>query len=174
MLSCKPNYIKISDRVHRLVQNKFSAETQSAADSWGKGGVTGVTSHPLLSTDLSSQILSAFTNIYDVSIRVFGHLWKMLHHIMSYSKDCMPYEGECIFFCASPIYTFLKRFVIFEGLSTCNTTLLSTRIALPTFNYIPPFVLVPSREMRGIGTGNRLFWSTPCLMYLWSLYYPIL
>ena len=37
--------------------------------------------------NLSYQCLNAFTNIY-VSIAVFGH-------IASYSKGCMPYEGEC-------------------------------------------------------------------------------
>lgn len=43
--------------------------------------------------NLSYQCLNAFTNIY-VSIAVFGH-------IASYSKGCMPYEGECNIKCVN-------------------------------------------------------------------------
>ena len=43
--------------------------------------------------NLSYQCLNAVTNIY-VSIAVFGHT-------ASYSKGCMPYEGECNIKCVN-------------------------------------------------------------------------
>ena len=50
-------------------------------------------SHLTQNMNLSYQCLNAFTNIY-VSIAVFGH-------IASYSKGCMPYEGECNIKCVN-------------------------------------------------------------------------
>ena len=31
-----------------------------------------------------------------LSIEVFGYLWRLVCHIVSYSEGCVPYEGECI------------------------------------------------------------------------------
>ena len=39
--------------------------------------------------------------IYDVSISVFGHLWRPSHHTESYPKDCVPCEGGCFVHCTN-------------------------------------------------------------------------
>ena len=49
----------------------------------------------MLNTNLSYQSLHAFTKIY-VSIAEFGQLWTSFCQIVSYTKGCVPYEGECI------------------------------------------------------------------------------
>ena len=45
-------------------------------------------------TNLSHHSSSAFTNIYDVSIAVFGYLPRSFHHNIGYSKGCVPHEDE--------------------------------------------------------------------------------
>lgn len=47
----------------------------------------------MLNKNLYQQILSAFTDIYDVPIALLGHL-RSLYHIASSSKGCVPYQGE--------------------------------------------------------------------------------
>ena len=70
-------------------------------------------SNMMLNTNLSGQRLSAFTNIFDVPIAVFGYLRGSLYHIVSHSKGCVPYEGKCIVYCAIPSIYLPKRVCLF-------------------------------------------------------------
>ena len=54
----------------------------------------------MLKTDLFDKSLTASTNVY-ASISVLAHL-KRLYHIVSWTKGCVPYEGEFIVKCVSP------------------------------------------------------------------------
>ena len=52
----------------------------------------------MLNTNLANQSLSAFANIHDAPIAVFGHLWRLLH-IIYYFRCWVPYEGKYIAYC---------------------------------------------------------------------------
>ena len=56
----------------------------------------------MLNINLSRQSLSALTSIYDMPVAVLGHLWRSLHHIVSYSKGCVLDEDKFILYSASP------------------------------------------------------------------------
>ena len=58
-------------------------------------------SNLMLNLYLLDQSLSVFTNIYGEPIAILGHMCRSLHHIASYSKGCMPYQGICILHCVS-------------------------------------------------------------------------
>ena len=52
----------------------------------------------MLNTNISHQILIVFTNVYMLFCAydsVWSHL-KALDHIISRSKGCLPYQGECV------------------------------------------------------------------------------
>ena len=106
----------------------------------------------MLNMNLSRQNVSAIANMYDVPIEVFFHLWRPLHDIVSYSKVCVPYEGEDIVSWVSPNKSMylLKKVCPFRRPFQHIIQLYSQTI-------FAPFVIVPSRQMRGMGEGSRLF-----------------
>ena len=112
----------------------------------------------MLNTNLSHQYLSAFTNIYDVPIEIFDHLWKLLHNIVSFCKGCVPYEDQCAAYCLKShknMYLFLKSHIPSEAISIYYATPLWSHIG-PISKHVLRFVCL--REMH---QSNRFFWPTP-------------
>ena len=55
----------------------------------------------MLNTNQSCQSLSAFANMHNLSVAVFSHMWRLLHHIVSHPKGWVPYEDKCIMYYVS-------------------------------------------------------------------------
>ena len=116
--------------------------------------------------NLFCQSLSGFTNIYEVSIAVFGHLWRSFHHFVSYSKGLCLMKFNTLHPVASltKVCIFLKSSALLKAISTYYTTLLSSRIR-SSCKYVTPFVLVPNKQRIRMEEGNKFFWLSPWCIF---------
>ena len=113
----------------------------------------------MLKTNLSRQSLSAFANIYVCLLQCL--ITREGCHIIRWAI----LRGACTMKVnASYIVRALKMDVsswkspsLLTAISAYYTTLLSNRIA-SIWNFVPSFVLAPSRQMRIMGKGKRFFW----------------
>ena len=106
--------------------------------------------------------LSLFTNIC-VSIAVVSHLWRSLRHIVSYSKGWMPYEGECTVYCECPKKSMYlpKKVCRFSRPFQLIIQLYSQKPHWLYLKHVPPFTLLPQRQMLRKKAGNTSCCPTP-------------